>query len=236
MSKLHPENNKLWQRHRASFFSMDDTWYCNEPAGEKKLTVFMSELSKSAALSQIYTNHSIRATGATIVSNNMYGPAPIMAVTGHKSVQSLTVYQRVDNEEKIRMGQTLSESLMKKSNQTAAFPSTSVLALSAPDAEQTSCNQLTLHLPSTDSSANVLQSQPTCIVQNVNENNPMDGGRIDILKYLHGVDLSDIFGEFKENRCVQNNIKSDTRICMQSNPAVFNDCKFTIIQNLTINK
>jgi hypothetical protein len=91
-------------------------------------------------------------------------------------------------------------------------------------------------LPSTESSANVLQSQPTCIVQNVNENNPMDGGRIDILKYLHGVDLSDIFGEFKENRCVQNNIKSDTRTCMQSNPAVFNDCKFTIIQNLTINK
>ena len=84
------------------------------------------------------------------------------------------MYQRVDNEEKIRMGQTLSESLMKKSNQTAALPSTPVLALSAPDADQTSCNQLTLHLPSTESSANVLQSQPTCIVQNVNENNPMD--------------------------------------------------------------
>jgi hypothetical protein len=59
---------------------MDDTWYCNEPVGEKKLTVFMSELSKSAALSQIYTNHSIRATGATILSKNMHGPAQIMAV------------------------------------------------------------------------------------------------------------------------------------------------------------
>ena len=53
---------------------------------------------------------------------------------------------------------------MKKSNQTAALPSTAVLALSAPDAEQTSCNQLPLHLPSTESSTNVLQSQPTCIV------------------------------------------------------------------------
>ena len=52
----------------------------------------------------------------------------------------------------------------------------------------------------------------------------MDGGRIDILKYLHVVDLSHIFGEFKKNRCVQNNIKSDTRTCMQSNPTVFNDC------------
>jgi hypothetical protein len=191
---------------------MDDTWYCNEPVGKKKLTVFMSELSKSAALSQIYTNHSIRATGATILSKNMYGPAHIMAVTaGHKSVQSLPVYQRVDNEEKIRMGQTLSENLVKKSNQTATLPSTAILALPAPDAEQTSCNQLALHLPNTESSANILQSQPTCIVQNVNENNPMDGGRIDIVMYLDGVDLSDIFGEFKENRCVQNNVKSDTR-------------------------
>ena len=71
------------------------------------------------------------------------------------------MYQRVDHEEKIRMDQTLSEHLVKKSNQTAALPSTAVLALPAPDAEQTSCNQLTLHLPSTDSSANVLQSQPT---------------------------------------------------------------------------
>ena len=62
------------------------------------------------------------------------------------------------------MGQTLTENLVKKSNQTAALPSTAVLALSAPDAEQTSCNQLPLHLPSTESSTNVLQSQPTCIV------------------------------------------------------------------------
>jgi hypothetical protein len=58
----------------------------------------------------------------------------------------------------------------------------------------------------------------------------------DILKYLDGVDLSHVFEELKENRCVQNIIKSDTRTCMQSNPAVFNDCKFTIIQNLAINK
>ena len=75
----------------------------------------------------------------------MYGPVQIMAVTGHKSVQSLTVYQQVDNEEKIRMGQTLFENLVKKRNQTAALPSTAVLALPAPDAEQTSCNQLALH-------------------------------------------------------------------------------------------
>ncbi|XP_063443130.1 uncharacterized protein LOC134723448 [Mytilus trossulus] len=216
--KLNPENNRLWQRPRSSFYSTDDTLYCHEPVGEKKLTVFMSDLSKSANLSQIYTNHSIRASGATILSKNMYGPAQIMAVTGHKSVQSLTVYQRVGNSEKIKMGHTLSDNLVKKNNAMPAISSTAILALPAP--EPVSCNQLAL--PITESSAN--------------ENIQREGGRIDFLKYLDGLDLADVFGEYKENRCVQNNVKSETRTCMQSNPAVFNDCKFTIIHNLTINK
>jgi hypothetical protein len=37
----------------------------------------------------------------------MYCNAQIMAVTGHKSVQALSMYQRVDDEDKIRMGKTL---------------------------------------------------------------------------------------------------------------------------------
>jgi integrase len=80
--------------------------------GQKVLGAFMSELSKSCELSQIYTNHSIRATGATVLSKGRFGAAQIMAVTGHKSVQSLSVYQRVHDEEKIQMGKTLSESLV----------------------------------------------------------------------------------------------------------------------------
>jgi hypothetical protein len=42
----------------------------------------MSTLSKKTGLSQIYTNHSIRATGATILGRNC-SMAQIMAVTGH---------------------------------------------------------------------------------------------------------------------------------------------------------
>jgi integrase len=71
-------------------------WYCNSGVGENSLSSFMSRLSKSCGLSLIYHNRSIRATGATIMSKNMNGAAQIMAVTGHKSVQSLLTYQRVD--------------------------------------------------------------------------------------------------------------------------------------------
>lgn len=64
----------------------------------------MSDLSRKRDLNQIYTNHSIRATGATMLSKEMYGPSQTMAVTGHKKIQSLTVYPRVDKEEKITIG------------------------------------------------------------------------------------------------------------------------------------
>jgi hypothetical protein len=74
----------------------------------------MPRLSEGAKLSQIYTNHSIRATGATILTKSMFNPSQLMAVTGHKSVQSLTVHQRTDIEEKIAMGHAMGKSLTPK--------------------------------------------------------------------------------------------------------------------------
>ncbi|CAG2230190.1 unnamed protein product [Mytilus edulis] len=112
--RLHPSNDRLWQKPLDSFSTEADVWYCNMPLGEKKLSTFMSELSKKCKLSIVYTNHSIRATGATVLSQNMYGSAQIMAVTGHKSVQSLTTYQRVDTNEKIKMGKTISDNLVQR--------------------------------------------------------------------------------------------------------------------------
>lgn len=86
-------------------------YYSKVPVGSKTFITFMSDLSRKRDLDHIYTNHSIRATGATILSKEMYGPSQTMAVAGHKSVQSLTVhvYPRVDEEEKIRMGYSISD-------------------------------------------------------------------------------------------------------------------------------
>ncbi|WAR29181.1 hypothetical protein MAR_002749 [Mya arenaria] len=82
LSKLNAECNRLWQKSRDCFLSGDDVWYCNMPVGEKKLkSKHMTTLRRVSELSQIYTNHSIRPTGATILSKNMFGPAQVMAVT-----------------------------------------------------------------------------------------------------------------------------------------------------------
>jgi hypothetical protein len=42
----------------------------------------MSGLSKKINLSKSYTSHSIRATGATLLSRNQFGAAQIISVTG----------------------------------------------------------------------------------------------------------------------------------------------------------
>lgn len=60
----------------------------------------------------------------------MYGAAQIMSVTGQKSIQSLTTYQRVDTEEKIKMGQTIPENVCPVS-QLSALPLTARFTLSA---------------------------------------------------------------------------------------------------------
>ena len=66
--KLHPICNNLWEKPLESFVENADVWYCNSPVGRDMLAKFMYKLSVSCGLSQSYANHSIRATGATILT------------------------------------------------------------------------------------------------------------------------------------------------------------------------
>ncbi|WAQ97050.1 hypothetical protein MAR_029740 [Mya arenaria] len=43
----------------------------------------------------------------------VYGAAPIMSVTEHRSVQSVSFYQRVDTDERMKMVQTLTSNLIQ---------------------------------------------------------------------------------------------------------------------------
>ena len=130
ISKLHPSCDRLWQKARDDFDDSDKTWYYNAPVGENTPGNFMASLSKLCRLSHIYTNHSIRAIGATMLAKNNYCDTQIMAVTGHKSVAALSMYQRVDNEDKIKMGKTLPDNIVKVSI-LALSAATSTLALPA---------------------------------------------------------------------------------------------------------
>ena len=63
----------------------------------------MSRVSHAADLSKVYTNHSIRATATMFLSRAKFTPKQIMSVTG-QSLNSLAVYEKVSQDEKMAMG------------------------------------------------------------------------------------------------------------------------------------
>lgn len=102
MAHLHPENNWLWQTPIGK--PKTNVWYASTRVGDHPLSDFMKNLSKSAQLSQKYTNHDIRVTGCSILHRAKFSDKQIMSITGHKSIESLKIYKRVSGQEKIRMG------------------------------------------------------------------------------------------------------------------------------------
>ena len=115
LSHLHPDNKFMWQ------YTLDkidpqkpNIWYSRKNIGKNPLASFMSEVSRKCNLSQIYTNHSIRVTGCTVLTRCKFSNSEIMAVSGHKSVQSLAIYQKTKQKEKVKMGKVLFQSMTRK--------------------------------------------------------------------------------------------------------------------------
>ena len=59
-----------------------------------------------------YSNHSLRVFGITNLTREKFRNKQIMSISGHKNQDSLAIYQKVNADEKLRMGLTLGFSLM----------------------------------------------------------------------------------------------------------------------------
>ena len=106
LSPLMPE---LWQYPKTvDEIQGSEIWYKNRKIGPNPLSTFMSKLSHDCDLSRVYTNHSIRVTGATFLSRHQFSPKQIMAITGHKSLNSLAIYEKVSTDEKMSMAYSMS--------------------------------------------------------------------------------------------------------------------------------
>jgi len=70
----------------------DDVWYENRPLGTNELKSMMKDISKRAALSQIYTNHSLRATAITLWSDAYICSRHIMNISRHHNEESIKHY------------------------------------------------------------------------------------------------------------------------------------------------
>ena len=102
LSKLHPRCKYLWQQPKKLEDALhSDIWY--KPA-KIALSGYMSRISHDADLSRVYTNHSILSTATTFLGRANFSLKQIMSVTGHRSPNSLAVYQKVSQNGKLQMG------------------------------------------------------------------------------------------------------------------------------------
>ena len=91
---LNPNYNFMWQYPLKKINQTTQMSGIQEEIFGKTLATFMSEVSKNCKLSRIYMNHSIRVTGCTVLTRCQFSSSEIMSVSGHKGIQSLTIYQK----------------------------------------------------------------------------------------------------------------------------------------------
>ncbi|CAC5394840.1 unnamed protein product [Mytilus coruscus] len=111
----------------------------------------------------------------------MFNPSQIMAVTGHKSVQSLTVYQRTDTEEKIAMGHAMGKSLAAQNSAVLALPApenSSLLALPPPETVN-ECTSIVLIMEKCGDGPSACRSVA--------------------ISELQGLNISDLFADFQSS-------------------------------------
>lgn len=118
LSKINPNCESLFQYPKRNWSSADSFWYENRPVGVNKLDCMMKEISKEANLSRVYTNHSVRATAITVMSNAGIPNRHIMAISGHRNETSLAHYNtRPSTEQLHHCSNVLSRSLTNASSQ-----------------------------------------------------------------------------------------------------------------------
>ncbi len=122
LRKLHPKCEALYQRPRlVKNPEAEALWYANIPVGINKLRNLMKDISKEAKLSKIYTNHCIRATVITTLSNSGFDNITITRLSGHRNPTSITSYCRdASDAQKVDMSSTLSSTLAVSSRPPAA--------------------------------------------------------------------------------------------------------------------
>lgn len=113
VKRLNPKCDRLFKKAR--LLPKDGVYFDNVPLGHNKLGSFMSEISKKAGLSIIYTNHSCRATTVRVLDAAQIPSRHIMTVTGHKSESSLKTYSGITDENtKQIMSEKISERIRGK--------------------------------------------------------------------------------------------------------------------------
>lgn len=126
VDKLNPKLKVFFQRPKESP-TLSGPWFDNQVLGQKSIDKMMKNISKEAKLSQIYTNHCIRATCITLLDSAGVEARHIMSISGHKSEASLRSYAKTNASIKRKMASTISSvatcsKIVKKSIHSVDIP------------------------------------------------------------------------------------------------------------------
>jgi len=87
----------------------DEVWYCNSPISKSTVENTMKNMSTSAGIAPHLTNHCIRATSVTVLSDHNVEARHIKTATGNKSDNSTESYcSRASFKQKENMSSILS--------------------------------------------------------------------------------------------------------------------------------
>ena len=245
LGHLNEKCNSLWQTpNDAAFQKGFQVWYKNKRIGEHTLGSFMTELSKHITLQKKYTNHCLRVTGTTNLTRCNFTSKQIMSVTGHKSLQSLSMYQRVKADEKMMMGMSLAYSLFNPVEVQKALADAPNFEIeeprSAPPALAVNCENETHALHPTGT--NLLPLESALQPYNTNQNAPDDEYNFDLLDIINDVNDDQLMiAATQMEQDYDKKVTSSTTAVIKKNqtsdnhPSPFANCKIGSIGTININ-
>ena len=134
---LNPGEEALFQRPKRKFCASDEIWFDRAPLGVNSLGNMMKEISTAAKLSQVYTNHCIRATSVTLLDRAGIPVHRIMQVSGHRNEGSVKVYcERQTLQQQKQCSEILAAPV-------ATNPTTSLATQQVQQIEQRNTNEIT---------------------------------------------------------------------------------------------
>lgn len=253
---LNPKIDNLWQQPLKETPS-SNTWFRAIPLGHNPLDTFMSKLAEKCQLSQHYTNHCIRVTGVSnLMRSGQYSAKQVMSITGHKSIHSLAIYQRVRDDKKMMMGMSLTYSLTnaeevykfkmaQQLQQEEQEPQAAVLLPELPAPPPTTLQQIPQAIaPSTSTNQNMIPLENAVVPYQPNNQDPQNND-IDYLELL--CDMEDdeenqaltLAAQQIEQELAQTTTKTSTTTSMMTKKSIasaptFAGCKFGNIGTLNI--
>ena len=104
----------------------------------------MREISNSAGLSKVYTNHCVRATAITAMSNASVSNCHIMAISGHRCETSLQSYNSRPSTSQLRSCSDIWTNYSSGSESTSVNPMQPLMSVSAcPGSTVSNCGNIT---------------------------------------------------------------------------------------------